>query len=330
VLAGAESWKRATRLALANVIARRHSGIRASSFGLLAVLIFVATCGLLMSDRTLALDNSRNGLTFEISFPREIHDAPLDGRVFLLISRPGSGSAPRPVLVGPDLFSTMPGPVGEPRFEINDHADTSQMFAVDVNDLKPGIPAVLGNSVLGYPLDSLDQIAPGDYDVQGLLNIYETFHRADGHTVKLPMDQGEGQQWNVKPGNLYSAPQRVHIPQEGGTFRISLTKAIPPIEPPADTKYIKHIRLPSELLTAFWGRPMNLGAILLLPEGWEEHRDAHYPLIIHQWHFRKDFGTPLEFRTSPPSPNMKGYERTAAEYAYKFYQDWTGEGSRAP
>jgi len=313
----------ATVVALANGIAGRHFGIRISRLGLLAVLIFIATCGLLLAYRALAGDHPRKGLTFEISFLPEIHKAPLDGRVFLLISRPGSAPVPRPVLVGPDLFSTMPGPSGEPRFEVNDHADTSQMFAVDVNDLKPGIPAVLGNSVLGYPLDSLDQISPGDYDVQGLINIYETFHRADGHMVKLPMDQGEGQQWNLKPGNLYSAPQRIHIPQGGATFRISLAKAIPPIEQSADTKYIKHIRLPSELLTTFWGRPMNLGAILLLPEGWEEHPDAHYPLIIHQWHFRKDFGTPLEFRTSPPGPDMKGYERTAAEYAYKFYQDWT-------
>ena len=67
---------------------------------------------------------------------------------------------------------------------------------------------------------------------------------------------------------------------------------------------------------------MMLGAIVLLPEGWDEHPDSHYPLVIHHWHFRREFGTPLEFRTTPPTAAMSGYERTAAEYGYQFYQDW--------
>jgi hypothetical protein len=92
------------------------------------------------------------------------------------------------------------------------------MFAIDVDGLSPGAPGVIDNSTLGYPLDRLDQISTGDYDVQGLLNIYETFHRADGHTLKLPMDQGEGQQWNLKPGNLYSTVQRIHISGHSDSF----------------------------------------------------------------------------------------------------------------
>jgi hypothetical protein len=34
----------------------------------------------------------------------------------------------------------------------------------------------------------------------------------------------------------------------------------PPIEPPKDTAFVKHIRIESKLLTAFWARPMHLGA----------------------------------------------------------------------
>ena len=45
--------------------------------------------------------------------------------------------------------------------------------------------------------------------MQALLHRYETFHRADGHVVKLPMDRGEGQQWNRAPGNLLSTPREV-------------------------------------------------------------------------------------------------------------------------
>ena len=39
-----------------------------------------------------------------------------------------------------------------------------------------------------------------------VLNRYETFHRSDGHVIKLHMDQGEGQHWNTAPGNLYNKP----------------------------------------------------------------------------------------------------------------------------
>ena len=35
------------------------------------------------------------------------------------------------------------------------------------------------------------------------------------------------------------------------------------------------------------------------------------------------FATPVKFREQPPTPDLKDYERTVAEYSYKFYQDWT-------
>jgi len=242
-------------------------------------------------------------LRFEISFSRELSQTPLDGRVFLLVSTEASR---------------------EPRFQVSASPDTQQFFGVHVDSLAPDAPAVVDDKVLGYPLDSIAQIPAGDYYLQALLNIYETFHRADGHVVKLPMDQGEGQRWNRKPGNLYSVPQRIHLdPAVGGVVHIRLTQKVPPIEPPQDTKSIKHLRIQSDLLTKFWGRPMHLGAIVLLPEGWEEHPNAHYPLMVYQGHFTHDFATPVEFRSTPPTPDLKGYDRTRAEYGYKFYQDWT-------
>ena len=116
----------------------------------------------------------------------------------------------------------------------------------------------------------LAEVPPGEYFVQALLHVYETFHRADGHVVKLPMDNGEGQQWNRSPGNLYSKPRKIDIgPSSENKFTITLDKVIPPIEPPEDTKYIKHVKIQSDLLSEFWGRPMHLGAIVLLPEGFE-------------------------------------------------------------
>jgi hypothetical protein len=228
-------------------------------------------------------------------------DTPLDGRMMLGISRDEKE---------------------EPRMSLEEEeAKSQQFFAVDVDGLAPGQTAVIDGTSLGYPKLSLADIPAGDYYVQALLNRYQTYRRADGHTIKLPPDMGEGQKWNEKPGNLYSKPVKIHVdPKSGGVLRISLTEKIGPIEPPKDTKYIKHVRMQSKLLTEFWGTPTFIGAHILLPEGFDEHRNAHYPIVVYQDHFSKDFRS---FRSEPPKPELKGRELASAEAGYKMYQDWT-------
>jgi hypothetical protein len=251
------------------------------------------------------------GLRFAISFTQEQSSTPLDGRMLLMVSA---------------------NPEGEPRFQISDDADTQLIFGIDVDGLKPGEEAVMDREVFGYPRRSLAEIPPGEYTVQALLHRYETFHRSDGHTVKLPMDRGEGQHWNLAPGNLYSTPQKVRFDPAGDqTIHIVLDRVIPPIPAPQDTKYVKHVKIQSELLTKFWGRPMHLGAVVLLPHGFEEHPDARYPLIVNHGHFPYTFS---DFRETPPDPDLKpeyskrfgieGYNRIVQEYAYQFYKEWTG------
>lgn len=241
---------------------------------------------------------------FEISFPKSMSAGALDGRVLLLIS---TGEKP------------------EPRFQINFTVSSQQAFGVDVDGLAPGAAAIVDASTLGYPRESLKDIPAGDYYVQGLINIYETWHPANGHAVKLPPDKGEGQHWQEKPGNLYSKPRKVRVdPVSDEVIRVSLNEKIPdlPADEP-DTKWVKHVRIRSELLSSFWGRPMFLGAVLLLPDGWEEHPQARYPLIVAQDHFRRGLPGILAFRSEPPGAELKGAEREHAESAYKLFQDWT-------
>jgi hypothetical protein len=258
-----------------------------------------------------AVKNSISGLQFAISFPQTIRKEPLDGRMLLLISTDNSK---------------------EPRFQINEDLSTQQVFGVDVNALNPEETVLIDGSVFGYPRKSIQEIPPGEYWVQALLHRYETFHRADGHTVKLPMDRGEGQQWNKAPGNLYSTPIKISLnPQKHETIQVNLDKVIPPLEAPKDTKYIKHVRIQSQKLSEFWGRPIYLGASILLPEGFDQHPDVRYPLAIFHGHFSSTFDG---FRETPPASNLKpeyserfrleGYNRTVEEYAYKFFQEWTG------
>ncbi|MCH8259354.1 MAG: hypothetical protein IIC46_04015 [Planctomycetes bacterium] len=254
---------------------------------------------------------AQSPLRFGLSFSPERSEAPLDGRMLLMISNNNDR---------------------EPRFQINDGANTQLIFGIDVDGLAPGDEAMIDADVLGYPLESLAEIPPGEYWVQGLLHRYETFHRADGHVVKLPMDRGEGQHWNRAPGNIYSAPQKIYIdPASDKTISILLNQEIGAISPPTDTKYIKHVKIQSKLLTEFWGRPMHLGAVVLLPYGFDEHPEARYPLIVNHGHFPSTFGG---FRETPPDPDLEpqysarfrleGYNRIQQAHAYEFYQEWTG------
>jgi hypothetical protein len=146
------------------------------------------------------------------------------------------------------------------------------------------------------------------------------------------MDRGEGQHWNLAPGNLYNKPMQLSFNNAGANAHtIQLNSEIPPIKEPEDTKYIKHIKIQSKLLTEFWGRPMFIGAHVLLPEGWDTHPNVKYPLAIMHGHFPDDFGG---FRTTPPDPNLKpdyiarfnltGYNKIVQKEEYDFYKLWTG------
>ena len=281
-------------------------------------------------------------LRFALSFPPAMSTTPLDGRMLLFIAADETG---KPIHFSSDpagvrLAKTMP----EPRYLTSDFDNTAQIFGVDVDGLRPDAAAVIDGRTLGYPVEALANLPAGDYWVQGLLHLYETFHRADGKVVKLPMDRGEGQQWATAPGNLYSTPVKVHVdPSRDTTVQIVLDKKNPPIEPAKDTKYVKHLKLRSERLSKFWGRDIYLGAIVVLPEGWDAHPDVKYPLAVYQGHFQL---TVNGWRETPPEASLPpydadtvvkycpnghegnwctkvGYDRVLQEYDHKFFKEWT-------
>src|SRR5450755_1621232 len=137
-------------------------------------------------------------LTFEISFAKDLSASPVDGHVLLILSKDDKS---------------------EPRFGIVEGIDSQQAFGVDVDALAPGAAVRVDSTTLGYPVESLRDVPPGDYYVQAVLNIYETFHLGNGKIVKLPPDRGEGQHWQTKPGNFLSKVQKLHLdPRTSGSI----------------------------------------------------------------------------------------------------------------
>ena len=271
-----------------------------------SVLLLAVLAGTALSGQ--AQSKFATGLRFQVTVPGAT--APLTGHLVLAIAK-----KPEP----------------EPRFQLNESYTSAQGFGVDVQNLAPGTPIIVDDTTLGYPRDHLRDLDAGDYLVQAVFNVYDEFHLGSGKTVWLPPDKGEGQHWNDKPGNRFDEPVKLRlVPGKSGTITLSLDKTIPPIEDPEQaalkdpaSKRLKYVRFKSARLTQFWGRDTYLGAWILLPDGFDEHPDAHYPLVVYQNHFSRHFGVIVGFRTTPPTPDLKGGALLRAQYSYKFFQDWT-------
>ena len=232
---------------------------------------------------TVAENQGPARLRIEVGYAAEVHEGPLTGRLFLGLS-----------------------PSADPEARIAAYNSARQrdgrvpFFATDVADVEPGETMVIDAAADGYPYARLGELPPGDYWVQALLHVYTEYRRRDGHVVWAPQDQWEGQRWAFSPGNLVSAPQRVRVDPAADTpIRLELTDEIPPVETPPDTEWVKRIKIRSRILSDWWGHPMYLGAVVLLPRGYDENPDLRYPVVFEADHFKLEpaFG----FTTEPPT-----------------------------
>ena len=265
---------------------------------------------------------------FEVSFPASLSGRPITGRVFVTAFTRGDAE-PRIA-----AYQSARVRVGRVPF-----------FAHDVDELKPGEAAVIDTGAESFPLPNLRDLPAGDYYVQAILNVYTQYHRADGHTIWARQPDWDGQRWAYSPGNLLSTPVKVHLdPAQGFNVQLTFDHAIPPVELPADTKWVKHLKMQSPMLTKWWGGvPQYLGATVLLPKGYDEHPTIHYPVLYLQGHFSLEppYGftedstpkpgamTPL--RLVPPNPrsNVEGPQAFSGggkrESGFEFHKSWLSD-----
>jgi hypothetical protein len=256
---------------------------------------------------------------FAVTVSSSTRSEPLTGRVYVAISH---DSAP------------------EPRYAVGSlgaYFRSAPFFGVDVDHLAPGQSAVITDGAPGYPMLSLRGLPAGDYYVQALANVYTEAHRADGHTIWVHFDNWEGQHASSSPGNLASEVQRIHYdPAQNFDLTLQLTKVLPALPEPPDTKWVKHVKFQSAMLTKFWGHPIFIGATVLLPQGYDEHPRVRYPVLYEQTHFLQHAdNVPLGFRTDSGAPGSAGLRATNPvllaqikgynyESGYDLYKEWNG------
>jgi hypothetical protein len=294
----------------------------------LAVAVVVTAAAIVGAATTAepAFAGAAPGSKFEVSFPSSLRSTPVTGRVLVIISTHNET---------------------EPRMQVGDWDNRVVPFlGADVDQLKPGLPAVIATDTSAFP-SHLGDLASGDYYVQAVLSVYTECHRADGRDLWVHLDQWEGQQAVSSPGNLISEVQKVHLESDKPfDIHLALSKVLSPVEVPADTEWVKHIKFKSPSLSAFWGCPIYLGATVLLPKGYQSHPQVSYPVFYLQNHFSLDapFGfDPAAQETHPTSDEViaanKGLNvaepgrplRLASEALvmpetpYEFYKAWTSD-----
>lgn len=183
-------------------------------------------------------------LRFEVTIKQGLISNRQSGRLFVFL---GKRQSPEPRLTAGDT-------------DIN----ASPIFARDVTDFAPGVTIVVDNTAAAFPVESLSKLPAGEYFVQALFD-----SNIDLKSVN-------------SPGNLYSAIQKLRIdPATNGTIKLELTAKIPDEQLPQDTQYVKYVKIQSDLLTKFHGRPIYLRAGVILPRDFSGEPSRRYPLRVH-------------------------------------------------
>jgi len=247
---------------------------------------------------------------FRLSFDSNLSAGPITGRLFIFVSRTNET---------------------EPRRQSGSFRESEPFFGVDVDAMRPGQAVSIDGDVLGFPLASLKSLPAGDYYVQGLLLPYTQFKRSDGHTIWAHMDAGEGQRFNNAPGSLVSEAQKVHFdPTQRGRITIKLTKVLPPVTRPEETQWVKRFRVRSRLASEFWGHDMELGAVVLLPKGYDEQPTRRFPVVYTIGHYseRAPFGFTFDGCDTAETAEARAARlaRTNREPGCELQQEWTSGG----
>jgi len=206
------------------------------------ILLIIALAALALTDSRAQLASTAS-LRFEVTVAQGLISSPQNGRLFVIASR---ASSPEPRLG-----------VGETGL------DAPPMFARDVNNFAPGVAGVIDERAIAFPIEDLAHLPAGDYYVQALFD-----SNIDLKSVNAP-------------GNLYSGVQKMRLdPARGQSVKIELTNKLPPEELPAETEYVKYVKIQSNLLTSFHGRPIYLRAGVILPRDFNKEVSRKYPLRV--------------------------------------------------
>lgn len=183
-------------------------------------------------------------LRFAVSLPKNFVSSQTTGRVMVVLA-PAEGA-----------------PTEEPRESLGE-VGLRKPVVIAADFLNPTKPRLLGDGHALHPLSSLAALPPGDYRVQAVLHTNQDLCVPNA------------------PGDFFSTPLRVPLdPAKATTVRLELANQLPAETLPADEPHIRYLKIRSELLSRFHGRPMYLRAAVVLPRDYDNEPTRRYPLRV--------------------------------------------------
>lgn len=198
--------------------------------------------------------------------------------------------------------SSLPGPIsgrlllfvkqgsGDKEVETSEFRPTdTSVTAKEVRDLAPGAAIEVDADELAYPKPFSD-LAAGSYEAQAVLDVDHTYN----YSGRGPQDWVSGvlplSNW---PGSNGAEPTLTldHHPDENPRRAEMLQKARAEATP--GVAQLEEFQSP--LLTRFWGRPMKIGAWVILPPGYDAHGKATYPTAYWTHGFGGEIDGALSF-----------------------------------
>lgn len=156
---------------------------------------------------------------------------------------------------------------------------TTYVAAKEVESVPPGGSVDIDTDGLAFP-SGFSTLSPGDYQAQAVLDVDHSYPYSGRSAGDL-----------ISP--VVSLPRL--FPHTSRTPAITLNATVPePPQPSATAGQVEHFVSP--VLSAFWGRPISMRAVVLLPPGYRSHPGKRYPAV----YFTHGFGG-----------NLKSLQRTA-------------------
>lgn len=187
---------------------------------------------------------STPGLQVEVTLDPALPAQPA-GRLVIVLAEGGAGVEPRHLIA-------------------RTGAGAVPTLGVDAPPLAPGGSVTLDSATAArFPGQEVADLPVDEYRVQAVLSTNRDLRAFDA------------------PGNLISEVIQVNRdPERTGPVRVTLSRRLPEESMPQSTRFLRFIKLRSDLLSAFHGRPMYLRAGVILPAGFEQEPERRYPLRV--------------------------------------------------
>jgi hypothetical protein len=134
-------------------------------------------------------------------------------------------------------------------------------FAVSLKNIKPNEKVLFNDAALSYPV-SLSDIERGEYHLQAVWD-----KNLGGRSI------------SNSPGNIYNIPVTIKLTKNKDEVFNIICKEVVKEMPFTETQYIKELKTPSALLTAFYKRPTTIDAAVLLPKEYYDQPGRKFPVL---------------------------------------------------